>query len=786
MQGNAHFQSTVQKFLLSRFLKYCFLASLFAVFCLPSAGSAAEKTSDRQSVPSFFSSLMQRLREPEESTANQPETAATTAAEPEVVVVGSRLDSVKVPFADVPANVSYIPANTTQKNAGEIHEARIPDFQSALEEAESSVLYDQVGNGVDATYGLRGFNNGSSVIVLLDGVRVNELDGNGVDYPLLDMSDVDSLQIDRGSASPIYGSGAFGGVVHLTTREPSTKPVNLFGGLEFSSYKGIQFYQGFSGTLPDQWTPLGGEFKYYFRGGRKVGDGFRDNGEYRISSFNMKASYELPGRGRFYVGLKHVADAVSNPGAISLRQYEENAEQTVKPLDGRHFKNSIFNIGGDAYFFEKRLTLSLMTSVRPNRVHFYTTSATFPDFTFGFDPDTSLVTTKSNNIDGIWQAAYQDSWGWLSNQTILGMELQTGSYLGVQQNAFRGNVNEGLPRDAERSARPQSWSLYWRESPKLFDKIIPHVGMRYDFHRLKTTDFITPSDSLSRTFQNLSWTTGLTVKPFSWNDLFANYSQGFRVPDISELAPFSGTISSGLQPVKSDSYEVGGRVRLLDDKLKLKSSFFLIDLKDDIAFDSNSVSTVAPFGQNINIGQSRRDGIESRVDFKPIPETSFYGSYTWTQAYVRETDPAGSLVDGRTIGQIPENRFTVGTTLKPFARSRDLLSGLRLSFNGIFTGHQHPQNYESTSEGSLNAVGGSGHWIKAYSVWNMMLSYTFKHQQIYFGVANLFNERYYSRAVVASSFNTSLFPGDPINGTPYTFVNPGAPREFQLGVKWEL
>lgn len=699
-----------------------------------------------------------------------------------LTVIGSRLPSFKVPFSDVPANVSYIPANVTQKDRASLQSVQPLNYQAALRDTESAVFYDQVGNGVDATFAVRGFSEGSSVVTLLDGVRMNDVDGGGVTYPLIDMSDIESIQIDRGSASPIFGSGAFGGVVHLLTREPSEKPISLFGGVDVASHRGVRFYNGVSGTLADKWTPVGGKFKYYFKGGRNLSDGFRDNGEIRITSFNVKSAYELPDeRGRLHVGVKHVVDAISNPGTLNLRQYDENPEQTIKPLDGRDYKNTIVQFGADANFWEKRISSSILASWRTNLTHFYTTSATFTDFVDGFNPDTNLVTTKDRATDLVWQLGYQDRWTeWLENQSTLGMEFRDGSNYGLQQDAFGGNVVETTARETERSAKPQNVGLFWRESLEFWDRVIPHFGMRHDFHRLKTTDHLTPTDNISRTFSDTAVSTGITVKPFSWNDIFANYSQGFRVPDISELAPFSGTTSRNLQPEHSDSYEVGTRLRY-KKKAALKTSFFLIDLKDEIAFDSTSVGVGAPFGQNINIGKSRRQGVETRLDLKPIPEMDLYGSYTWMHAYVRETDPTGSIVDGRSLGQIPENRITTGFFITPFARQDEILSGFKTGFSGVWTGQQHPQNYESTSQATLNATGGAGHIIKDYSVWDYLLSYTWRNQEIYFKITNVFDNKYYSRAISATSFGTAIQPA----GT-FAFVVPSAPREFQLGVRWEL
>lgn len=122
----------------------------------------------------------------------------------------------------------------------------------------------------------------------------------------------------------------------------------------------------------------------------------------------------------------------------------------------------------------------------------------------------------------------------------------------------------------------------------------------------------------------------------------------------------------------------------------------------------------------------------------------------------------------------------VGGDYKPFIRRNDFLKGIRIGMYGTFTSSQPVTNYESTTD-LLNTTSGAGHRIKPYTIWDAILSYNWKGKEVYFKVNNLFDEFYYSRAIDASSFGTNIYPsGD------YTFVTPGAPREFILGMKWEF
>ena len=238
-----------------------------------------------EQLPAASSTHHKKPSTPTISFAKDAEEArhSATAFEP-ITPITSRLSSFKSRLSDIPANVSYVPFNVTYKTPAELEHANARAFQDSVRDIEGGIFYDEVGNNLDTTFSLRGFSAGSAVIFLVDGVRVNEVDGDAVNYPLIPMNDVEFIQIDRGSASPIYGSGAFAGVVNVMTKKPSPKRVTLFGGTELSSFKGIKFNQGIGGSILDHLSSLGGRLTYYFNGGRDLNDGFRDNGDWRITA----------------------------------------------------------------------------------------------------------------------------------------------------------------------------------------------------------------------------------------------------------------------------------------------------------------------------------------------------------------------------------------------------------------------------------------------------------------------------------------------------------------------
>lgn len=717
----------------------------------------------------LFSFLMSGLLFAAQAPAS--ETKSTQDPENTIYVSAARLPVLKQNKNLLSSNVSFI-------SKDELRSQKPTSLQESMSSQEGVILYDDVGNGLDTTLSMRGFNKSSAVTFLVDGVRVNEIDGNVMTFPLVPMDDLESIQIARGAGAAVYGSNALAGVVNITTGRPSKKPWSLFGALEVSSHQGIRFYQGFSGTVQDHLSPLGGAFEYYFRGGRNVGEGFRGNSEFGITSFDLKTAYVLPEEsGRVYVNVKHVQDHISNPGELTRVQYDVSPKRTNKPIDYREFNNTIVQIGADKKFWDNKITASLMGDWRLNSLDFMNT-------TTQFGTSTTLVQSKARTPELIGQITYEDVWDWLKNTTLIGFEVRKTYELATRISAPGGQVSKTASTTLDRSGHFFNSAFFWDERLGITEYADVNVGMRHDRYSLRTINPKSASSNYTSHWDYNAVSSGVTFHPVKSTDVFFQFSEGFRVPNLSDVNPFAGsTPPDYLKPEKSDQYEIGTRYRFRD-LFNLRASWFLIDMTDEIVNDTTAVTPTNPFGQNINVGKSRRQGIETGIDVRPIREVSFFGTYTLTHAYVRETntDEFGSQIyDGRDLGQVPQNRMSWGTEMNPLIRLGEPFAGLKFRVDGSFTGKQHPQGFESTPQSQLNTTGGAGHVIKSYTLWNFLTSYTFKNQEIYFKINNMFNNKYYSRAVVSEIFTAGTYPV----GVD-TFVNPGAPREYLLGMRWEI
>ncbi len=70
---------------------------------------------------------------------------------------------------------------------------------------------------------IRGLS-GDRVLVLVDGIRMNQLRGHGAEPSIVPLGEIESVEVASGSRSSAYGSSAIGGVVNLVTLRPLFAP----------------------------------------------------------------------------------------------------------------------------------------------------------------------------------------------------------------------------------------------------------------------------------------------------------------------------------------------------------------------------------------------------------------------------------------------------------------------------------------------------------------------------------------------------------------------------------
>jgi len=92
---------------------------------------------------------------------------------------------------------------------------------NTVDEAIDHVSGLQMVNGQTNIRGSTGYVQGinSRVLMTVDGIPMNQGDRGGINWDLVAVDEIESVEILKGAGSSLYGSAAFGGVINVTTRD---------------------------------------------------------------------------------------------------------------------------------------------------------------------------------------------------------------------------------------------------------------------------------------------------------------------------------------------------------------------------------------------------------------------------------------------------------------------------------------------------------------------------------------------------------------------------------------
>ncbi len=126
------------------------------------------------------------------------------------------LEGIVVTGTPVPRTEGMVASFVTILNGDELRQRGVGRVLDALSEVPGLVVVQGGSYGSIASTFFRGAES-DHLKVLVDGVEMNQA-GGAFDFSGLLLSDVERIEVVRGSASAFYGSDAMAGVIHIITR----------------------------------------------------------------------------------------------------------------------------------------------------------------------------------------------------------------------------------------------------------------------------------------------------------------------------------------------------------------------------------------------------------------------------------------------------------------------------------------------------------------------------------------------------------------------------------------
>ena len=494
-----------------------------------------------------------------------------------------------------------------------------------------------LSNGGDTSVDLRGFGvtSDQNQVVILDGIRLSEGDLAAPRLAGIPIDSVERIEVLRGSGAVLYGEGATGGVIVITTKAyAGRQPVSGASLYAAGGSYGSSDLRA-SGTVA---TPAG--FALDADAQQRKTDGYRANSASQTDAGTVTGQWS---NAWLRLGARYAQDHLDAglPGALTAQQYADNPRQSSFPDDHGSIRDERGSVFAQADVASWQLAFD--GGERQKEVR-----SVFSGFRADYDVDAHNYGLRGRQEVKLGSA---------TNILVLGADRNEWS---------RTSVNNSS--DASQDAN----ALYAKDDVLFATGTRLSLGARGEkIH--KDSGGIVVDDH-----QN-AWELGLSHPVATDWVAYFRLGRSYRLPTADEFTFTQPDVV--LKPQTSDDTEVGARWTYAGGKLEAR--LYESRLTDEIGFDPNAPNTF--FGANVNFDPTRREGLE--VDWNHALTSSL--GLQVNGAVRRATFRSGPY-EGKDVPLVPRETLAVRGDWVP-------LAGHRLNAGVNWVSSQHPDYQNACS-----------------------------------------------------------------------------------------
>jgi vitamin B12 transporter len=450
---------------------------------------------------------------------------------------------------------------------------------------------NQSGTGKNLAYYIRG-GRSRQVLIVIDGVPVTDASGIGLQYDLrlLPVEQIESIEIMKGAASTLYGSGAATGLINITLKKAVKKEIEGTAYINLGTQNianqtktsAQDFNQGFSvnGTK--------GRFSYLTslnstetKGiSEAAGTNFEEDNFSRVNimqkigiDFNSKINFQAFAN---YDRLKFAFDGGSFSDEVANISFSEQFRVgfTTKY---KYVKGELNFVTGYTNLERKYDTYSSWTSSVD--YSYYKSRSMNADLfnKYNFSKQIFLILgTQFQFMDMLEESAYESITNTQANFNVFDPYATL-----VYNSNFGLNINAG--------ARINNHNLYGNY----------------------TTFNFNPSFNFK----------AMPLK------LISSYSTAYITPSLYQLYSPYGNLT--LKPEENTTIEAGFETNLFQNKIIFNAIGFYREEENSYDFFTDEVTYESKYINNSS--QVIAKGVETNLGFKPVSFFSINGNYTFTQ-----------------------------------------------------------------------------------------------------------------------------------------------------------
>ncbi len=590
------------------------------------------------------------------------------------------------------------------------------------------------GQGILTEKGLRGIG------VLLDGIPLNDPSGFDPDLFDVDWENVKRIEVIRGPAASMYGSGAAAGVINIITDNGPQKPLGVKISQHFGSY-------GFRKTLAE----IGGtsnSINYNVNISHSAGNGFRDHQAFWANNIYEKLNFTPSEKLKLTQIISHTDYFHQNPEGLNLSQLSNPRQANPDANPYNEYLKTNRTTWGITGNYKINNSQSIKAYAYYRTWKYKETSNKYAGYRNYTDPGLGLqynISFKQNNIT--------HHFGFGSDvkfQKINLYKLQSAPDTNRVESTDETNIETDslLANNLINQYSTGVYAFYRFELDKF--NFIANIRQDNIYNKLTNKMLGIDTATTDMDFTHTTFRTGISYNVSDAITVFANYSQGFLPPSVEELASnpvgYSG-FNTHLKPATSECYEAGTRGTLFKKMYYDITGFLMYTTNDFFRFKQSGRGNQEVFYGNA--GNSRRYGLETYFSVNILRNLNLqiaytYSDFRYTSAQIDPiyTDTNYVLTKPPQSGQYLPNcpKHQLFAELK-YRINKNFKFGISTNYQSEWAIYTDPDAYFGKLDPAVYQ-----NWQKGYTLFNAKAAYDWQikniNGELSLSVRNIANENY--------------------------------------------
>jgi iron complex outermembrane receptor protein len=564
------------------------------------------------------------------------------------------LDPMVVTASRVDAPLTTSAAAVTRLSGESLRRLPVRTVADALQFVPGMLVLQGDGLGQSPRLVVRGFYGGGETdyaTVLIDGVPATELATGQVNWDLVPLEAIESIEIVRGGASPLYGDAAVGGVVNLITRRDQPVGRWRLSGGEFGQAQG----SGVSGGSI-------GSHRASIFGDARRSSGYRAHEHRDGASIGGSLSLaEAPGRSLTLSTLNHWR-AFDEPGPLADTSVarSDRAATPFFQFDNTRERVHRLSLDGAAAVSEHARLSGYLTG-EAARIDAVRTRPVSPRFA-----DTKDRRVNTDRVVGSLQSEFSGLFANVAQRLVVGTDAATGRLASEYYNVVTGGA-KAYAASPGTMGKQDSKGLGHRSMAAAFahweatfaDVLRLSLGGRMDWITDRYEPLAPSTEVATDVFRSaFSPRAGINLRYLASDrqtgNLYVTAGRSFKAPTMDQLfdqrrtplpfPPFSiSTSNPALDAQYGKTGEVGlyHQVSFVPDRFsaRLTASAYQTDMRNELDFDLKKFKYV-------NLGESRHRGLETGLTLDGPSAFSAFANLTFQRITSLVAQDSGHLLKG--------------------------------------------------------------------------------------------------------------------------------------------